>query len=161
LLLFSCPEQLSTLPTEGNGRNAWHIGVCCCFRAQKSKIQLPQRLGTCHTGGSGDDTTAIGQISDTEYRRQHGLYVYHYSAHADSYERNFQMASGNLEIDLAVAVLEQIDNLSNDLYQQRLSPQSYREKICQLILGLSDTGTKMFSAVFVNEDQLEEQAMQS
>jgi hypothetical protein len=66
--------------------------------------------------------------------------------------------TGDREIDTAIAVLEKIDNLSNDLFQQRLSPQSYREKICQLISGLSDTGTNMLAAVYVDECELESQS---
>jgi hypothetical protein len=74
--------------------------------------------------------------------------------------QNAQAQAGGLpiapEIEHSLLVLDQIDKVARDLYRRRITSGEYREQVCQLILGLNDTGARMHAAPHIDEDLLEE-----
>jgi hypothetical protein len=60
---------------------------------------------------------------------------------------------GDVKIDTQIAVLDQIDQASDDLFHEKITPAQYRKQATSLIRSLSDIGTTMFAAVYVNSEQ--------
>jgi hypothetical protein len=64
--------------------------------------------------------------------------------------------TGHAHIDASITQLEVIDFLSNDLFMRRTTPEHYRERISRLIAGMDEQTVRMFAAVYVDENQLDE-----
>ncbi len=58
------------------------------------------------------------------------------------------------EIDNAILKLRKLDALAGELFRKRITPAEYREQVIAVLSSMDETGIRMYSAPFVDENML-------